>query len=95
MGQRVAAHRENGRKFDKAFYISASDAVRGVLETALLRSLRPADNKAMTSTIRRTLARAIAGASDKQSDKRTPRPPVKPLKALVAADGFEPPTKGL
>lgn len=54
---RIAEHRINGRAYDKAFYIYAEESERVELERALIRSLRPEQNKAgkPVSTRRRSL----------------------------------------
>jgi predicted GIY-YIG superfamily endonuclease len=45
MADRVAAHRANGRPFDKVFYIGATERERLMLEELLIRRLRPRQNK--------------------------------------------------
>lgn len=52
MRQRVIDHRRSGRQFDKAFYISASNDDRIELESALLRSLQTAENRAIGGIVK-------------------------------------------
>jgi hypothetical protein len=44
MPKRVAAHRSNGRPFDKAFYIATTAKERVALERVLIRIIDPAQN---------------------------------------------------
>lgn len=45
MSARIAEHVERGRRFDAAFGIPAEEEELGRLEAALLRALRPAENR--------------------------------------------------
>ena len=45
MRERVASHRRNGRPFDRAFYIPASDEDRLWLELILIKALNPPQNR--------------------------------------------------
>jgi hypothetical protein len=47
-GGRIAEHRQNGRQFDKAFYIFAEGTEREWLEALLIRQLDPEENKRQT-----------------------------------------------
>jgi hypothetical protein len=47
-GDRIAKHRQNGRPFDKAFYIFAEGSEREWLEALLIRQLMPPENKRQT-----------------------------------------------
>jgi hypothetical protein len=46
MPERVAAHRNNGRPFDEAFYIATRADQRTKLEATLIRALHPTQNRA-------------------------------------------------
>lgn len=45
MPARVKEHRTNGRPFDKAFYIPASDSDRPMLEKILIKAINPTQNR--------------------------------------------------
>jgi hypothetical protein len=45
MPDRIAAHRTNGRPFDDVFYIGTRDNQRLALERALIRAIKPAQNR--------------------------------------------------
>lgn len=45
MPKRVETHRINGRPFDKAFFIKTTLGERAALERALIRALRPSQNR--------------------------------------------------
>src|SRR5215467_754585 len=45
MPARVAGHRINGRPFDEVFYIDAKEEDRRTLESLLIRSIRPPQNR--------------------------------------------------
>jgi hypothetical protein len=45
MPDRIAAHRGNGRPFDRAYFIATKLSERGKVERALIRALQPSQNR--------------------------------------------------
>jgi hypothetical protein len=45
MPARVAAHRTNGRSFDRAYFIATKISERGTVERLLIKTFRPSQNR--------------------------------------------------